>query len=426
MLSDSVRRVFLLRAWLAPSGLRLFVSMRRRWFDLAPVSPRGKSFGRRMVERRSVAGRPSSRAALVLGALTLVCRVEAKPAALSSEPALRDAVSFQASRERARHYFVQGGQAASRGAWKQAIDVYLESYVHFPHPSTLHNIGRCYYELGDTYRAVFFTARALYEPPSDGVAGLSEASRARAREQLSELFDQLGRVTLRSIQELPGPVSVQVDDVQVSVVPLGDGSGFLPLEHGGGGPVMWRSQDVLLLEPGIHRVRVTFGEQSQVVPVEVKTVRHTVIGLDPWRAVEPGAMLDASPGKAQVAPYTSARHAPTTPEPDSSPATPLYYLALGSWAVSAASLGVALAAGLDAKAVDDDLTRRCVEGRCSALYADDIARYDAAVMTSYVGLGVGAIAAAVGGTLWLLDERRSGSSLALSVGARHVSLNARF
>src|SRR5690606_20570343 len=149
------------------------VSVLRRWFGRGPVAPLCESFGRRFVGWWSftVRQRRRLRAALGVCGLTLVCSVEAKPAALSSESALPGAVSFQASRERARHYFVRGGQAASQGAWQEAIDSYLEAYVHFPHPSTLHNIGRCYYELGDTYRAAFFTARALYEPPSDGVAG---------------------------------------------------------------------------------------------------------------------------------------------------------------------------------------------------------------------------------------------------------------
>src|SRR5690606_29814253 len=80
----------------------------------------------------------------------------------------------QSSRERARQHFVRGGEAASRRSWRDAIDLYLESYVQYPHPSTLHNIGYCYYQNGDIYQALFFSARALYEVPQDGVSRLTE------------------------------------------------------------------------------------------------------------------------------------------------------------------------------------------------------------------------------------------------------------
>src|SRR5690606_28612242 len=106
--------------------------------------------------------------------------------------------------------------------------------------------------------------------------------------------------------------------------------------------------DVLLLEPGTHRVRVTFGEQSQVVSVEVTTVKQTVIGLEPWRIDEPERTLEVLPVKPQAVGYSSARHTSTIADPELGSATPLYSFALGSWAVSAASFGVALAAGLDA------------------------------------------------------------------------------
>lgn len=411
---------------MAPTGVRPVVS-RRHGFDALPVSPGCGSFER--LARRFWPGAARRSLTVRLGwcALWVACSAEAKPEVLSSEPALRGAEMFQGARERARHYFVRGGRAASQGAWQQAIDAYLESYVHFAHASTLHNIGRCYYELGDTYRAVFFTARALYEPSGEDIAGLSEASRARAREQLSELLEPLGQVTLASEQALPGPVVVQVDEVPVSVVPLGDTSWLLPVPRGAGKPIVWQLQDVLLLEPGSHRIRVTFGGQSQSVPVEVIKDKPTAIGLEPWRTDEPAAN-PRHPSKvaARVVGHAAATHVSTGPEPDGGSVTPLYYLALGSWAVSAASFGVALAAGLDAKATDAALVRRCAEGRCPMSYADEVERYDAAVVTTYVGLGVGALAAAVGGTLWMLDQKRDGSSLSFSVDAQYVSLSARF
>lgn len=350
-------------------------------------------------------------------------------------------VYAQTSRERARDLFVDAGQAASRGEWAAAVDLYLESYVTFPHPSTLHNIGRCYFQHGDDYQALSFTARALYEAPQDGVSRLSDGNRAAASQQLSELLARMGRVVLTPNADLPSPAWIRVDGVPVTVVPLTTGDGLLPIQRSLPEPVSWRALDALWLLPGLHEVQVSDGAYAQTARVHVQRGEASQVTFAPWPQVkEPapnapsGSVRPAQVGRASVVlgvlseTNTNANVQPRTGNPLAIPSTntdveldnsraaiqqanmPWRTIALGSWAASAVGLGLGVGATIVANDLDAELRHACPSGDCPPESAPQAERYDRTVIVSYVGFGVGVLAALTGGVFWLLDSETSPSS----------------
>ena len=57
-------------------------------------------------------------------------------------------------RDDARRHFAAGLQAAKTGDYQGALDEFLAAQAAWPHPKTLQNIGRAYYDLGDLDKAI--------------------------------------------------------------------------------------------------------------------------------------------------------------------------------------------------------------------------------------------------------------------------------
>lgn len=356
-------------------------------------------------------------------------------------------VYAQASRERARDLFVHAGQAASRGAWAEAVDLYLESYVTFPHPSTLHNIGRCYYENGDDYQALSFTARALFETPQDGVSRLSEANRQAAQQQLSELLARLGRVELAADAAIPNPAWIRVDGVLVVAVPLTTGAGLVPMHRNPPEPVSWRAPDALWLLPGLHDVQVSDGVHSQTVRVHVQSGATSPLTFAPWSSPkEPTTMATGGPvHSAAVTPPSAvrpsqspevtavvtfpARHDSNVDDRRSTQRESLPWrgFAVGSWAVSAVGFGLGVGATLVANDLDSQLQHACPNGDCPPESMPQVEHYDRTVLVSYVGFGVGLLTALTGGVFWIFGDETLDSSQPVgtsTLGSPSVSLGS--
>ncbi len=351
----------------------------------------------------------------------------------------------QSSRERARQYFVRGGEAASRRSWREAIDLYLESYVQYPHPSTLHNIGHCYYQEGDIYQALFFSARALYEVPQDGVSRLSEPNERAATAQLVRLRQSLGEVVLAEGVALPKPAWVHVDGAPVTKVPLGGGVwGMVPGQRGRQEPVTWDNSDVLLLAEGTHQIWIHDGTWHRTVSIEVIAGTHTLLrfessqtparsegepatitNLEPARngAHETGTFLSQAPALSAEAPHLGAEQPPGVEALDDS-ASASRNVAYVSWVVSGAAFGFSAVAWMFANDLDEELGAACNSGRCPPTHEAAVARYDNTVVASYLGMGLGVVAAATGGLFWVLGS--SSNDVSVSVNPRGLALRATF
>ncbi len=352
----------------------------------------------------------------------------------------------QSSRERAREYFVRGGEAASRRSWRDAIELYLESYVHHPHPSTLHNIGYCYHQKGDIYQALFFSARALYEVPQDGVSRLTEANERAATTQLAELKRALGQVVLSEEVTPPKPAWVHVNGTPVTKVPLGRGVwGMVPMQRGGHDLVHWESSDVLLLMEGTHRVSIHDGTRHQTVSIDVIAGTQTWLRFEPWprRASRDGllqASLEPSPTVSNETHQAGSFFHPSSAskvevphlgvdQPERSASlddsrSGWRNAAYTSWVASGAAFGFSAVAWTLASDLDADLGAACISGRCPPTYEADVARYDNTVVASYLGLGVGVVSAAAGGLFWVLGS--PSNDVSLSANFRRLVIRSTF
>lgn len=400
----------------------------------------------KMVSRRSKTVWRRKMARLV--ALGWACAGLLSSASVTGEPVYSgnptlDVPPAQASRERARQYFLRGGEAASRRSWREAIDLYLESYVQYPHPSTLHNIGYCYYQQGDLYQALFFSARALHEVPLEDASRLSVPSERAATTHLVRLRQALGEVVLSEAVALPKPVWVYVDGTSVIQVPLGrDVRGLVPIHRARPAPVKWDSSDVLLLKEGIHEISLRDGSWHRTVRVEVRAGTRTRLHVDRWQrpAAMEGEKATISVGPAETTALERSRRRPAVSKGDVLPLRavhqPTHLAAMDdsasgglnaayiSWLASGGAFGFSAVAWVLARDLDEELGAACQSGRCPLTHEADVTRYDNTVLASYIGAGVGVIAAATGGVFWVLG--RSSADVSLSANPRRVVLRATF
>lgn len=374
-------------------------------------------------------------------AMTNGLLVAAPPVRADDAPSTRNVtISQPTSIERAREYFVRGGEAASRKAWEDAIHLYLESYLQLPHPSTLHNIGYCYFEAGEVYDAFFFTVRALFERPPDGVGPLSEANRRAGEAQLAVLRERLGTVALESGEDQFGGW-IRVDGTLVTKVFLGEGRfGLLPVSRGKREPVIWSERDVLLLEAGTHQIRIGDGVRQHTMRVEVTAGQHSSVKLDGFdspvtargaerppadsvSATNTGVATASRPqgGKSSITPSVPA--APST-QPLEEIGSMWRNLAYGAWITSGIAVGLGVGASIVASDLDRELDVACPNESCPQSYAARVQRYDTAAMASYVGFGLGVATAAAGVVFWF--QGKDAPELALTIQPHVLALRGAF
>ncbi len=83
-------------------------------------------------------------------------------------------------RDDARRYFLSGLDKAREGNFQEALDLFLTAHEIFPHPVTLHNIARCFYNLGQleaslAYYRLYQAAAPEQAAEYDGVIAVLEA-----------------------------------------------------------------------------------------------------------------------------------------------------------------------------------------------------------------------------------------------------------
>lgn len=93
---------------------------------------------------------------------------------------LSSSVARAEPRDDARRYFLSGLDQARAGDFEEALRLFLTAHEIFPHPVTLHNIARCYYNLGRLEEALSYYRLYQVAAPADaanydGVIAVLEA-----------------------------------------------------------------------------------------------------------------------------------------------------------------------------------------------------------------------------------------------------------
>lgn len=370
---------------------------------------------------------------LGLCALTAAA-VEPALARASEPPSLVSAGAASSEADEARQRFREASAAAERGHWQKALELYRSAYALFPHATTLYNIGYCHAQLGESTRALYYTARALDSEVFDGDRQLALEHEARARALVAMLLEQIGSVTISIDSQLP--FSLTVDGAASVPTGTGDGS-FVPSPDASvtSDDRAFLERVTLRLDPGVHEIAIDSGGRTYVRSIEV------IAG----HAVSINWLLDTDAAASATAPVAPAATAParlpvtaapaiadnkaqralaTAPAEGSSVYRPL---AISSFVVGGAGLGLGLISGVVALTTHNHLEAVCTDGgACSEAEAEAVNRYQTAALLTNVGLWTGLGGGVLGIGFLLLDRADDGREVSLAVDPSGVELRGTF
>ena len=332
--------------------------------------------------------------------------------------------STSAQADQARQLFREASAAAEGGQWQDALDLYRAAYALYPHATTLYNIGYCHGQLGEPARALYYTARAL-EPDAfevDRRLAPERQAEARALEQL--LLERVGRVSVSVDGALP--FTLRVDGA--GLVPSGmPEHSFVPQPEVT--PVtdpVFAASVALVLDPGSHELALASDGRTETRSIEAVAGQAFVIHWSPAPA----------PAAPPVAPTPSTHAVPATARPartaslDASPGpdeSSVYRpLAISSFAVGGAGLGLALVSGIVVLQTKHQLDDECDGGDCPEAQSEAVNRYETAAQLTNVGLWTGVVGGALGVGFLLLDSGNDAPEVSVVVAPSRVELNGTF
>jgi hypothetical protein len=312
--------------------------------------------------------------------------------AADGAPATAEAATKQRFAEAVKLY--KGGKAA------QALPMFVEVADATHSPNARLYVGHCLAQLGkyaEAYRAFALTVKETGQANGDKYQETREAAQA----QLAQLGERVGRLVI-VLGEIPSGLTVAVDGARVEEKELGT---------------------QLILEPGTHGVAA---QADGMAPVkrqvnldggEVKTITLSF------------HKLDAAPPKAGA----TTGPAPMSAQPRADTATrggTLRTLGFVAGGVGVAGFAVFTVAGLAAKGTYDHLNRECGAAGCAdSAHRNAIDRGKLQQTIANVGLAVGIVGVAAGGTLLVLSRSKheeSSASIALVPGGGCVSYRGAF
>jgi hypothetical protein len=330
--------------------------------------------------------RPRTLALALLGALVSLASPAPAQAPDSAQPGAETA---------AKEQFSRAVKLYKEGKAEQALPLFLEVANATRSPNARLYVGHCLVQLHkyvEAYRAFALTVKETGQRNSDKY----DATREAAQAQLAVLSARVARLVI-SLADIPQGLAVAVDGTSVEEKELGA---------------------QLALEPGAHSIEaradgvVGVKREVNIEDGEVKTITLS------FQKLEPG------PPKAEAT--TSRAPAPTPAQADTSAhGGTLRTLGFVAGGVGVAGFAVFTVAGLSAKSTYDQLSRECGSAGCAdSAHRDAIDRGKSQQTVANLGLIVGAVGIAAGGTLLLLGLSQhpdTGASVALAPGGGTIS-----
>jgi hypothetical protein len=247
----------------------------------------------------------------------------------------------------------------------EALPVFEQLFTDTGSPNAALYVGHCLAGLERNAEAYEAYSRAVRAAVEDNDPKYEQAREA-AQTQLAALGVRVAKLVL-SLTETPEGLRVSVDDKPVALGALGS---------------------PMALEPGVHAVVVeAAGREPSKREVLIEAGETKTVTLS----------LEKKPSQAELA---AAQAPPSAPVQDLRPQLRIAgYVAGGVGALGFLTLTVA---GLEAKSTNDALARECSRGCSDREHLDAIDHGKTMQTLANVGLLVGAVGVAAGGTLLFL------------------------
>jgi hypothetical protein len=277
---------------------------------------------------------------------------------------------------RASQLFHEASSAYDHGQFATAARGFEESDRLAPRGAALYNAALAWEAAGDPARAAENYERAIAR------ADLSVQQTAGARQQLTALSRKLGALDVRAPAEVRVAVGVM------------EGAG--PHAH-------------FYVEPGRHDVRITWPDgKTETRTLDVSAGASEMVTVDQHQAALPHGEAGNAPPSSQTAPPSSTASPSRARSPaDTRPLRTAGWVVLGGSVVFA---GTAVFLGLETLHARDAFE---ASGETSIHSHDEAVRYR---LLTNVAWACTAASAAVGGTLFALSLRRTGSAASAHVG----------
>lgn len=348
----------------------------------------------------------------------LVEPVLAQPA---SEAAATGEGSASREADEARQRFREASVAAESGHWEQALGMYQSAYARYPHATTLYNIGYCHAQLGHPARALYYTTRALDPVAFAADRRLADERRAEALALQRLLLERVSAVTV-SVDPVH-PFTLRVDGVRL-VFTGTPGGGFVPDPEGvAASDPVFTERVTMHLDPGSHAFVLTSEGKSYVRSLDL--VAGQVVSM-PW-SVHSAPVAPKGPAAAAASADPDPPAATPDPVPEPAGESSIYRpLAIGSFVVGGAGLGVALVSGILALKTHNQLEDACPDGECDEAESHEVDRYRTAARLTNVGLWTGLAGGALGVGFLLLDGADKPQQLSVVVAPSRIELRGAF
>ena len=288
------------------------------------------------------------------------------------------------TRMAARELAVAGAEAFDQQDFETALDRFQRAEALYKVPSIAVMVARCLARVGRIVEAVDKYEETQRMPLDASAPEAFQRAVADAAVEVEAVRARVARIELRVPQGAPPDLEVTLDDRPVPKVLLG-----VPT------PV----------NPGAHRV-----------------VAHAA-GHEPYTYD-----MDLAEGALEAVEIRLALPAPPQPAPKERPAPraavearPLPLLPIALFAGSGVAIAAGTVTGVMALNHKSELDEHCNPG-CPANMASDLDRYRLTRTLSYVGFGLGVVAAGAG-TYFLLHEGPSGARFGavLLPGSAHLT-----
>lgn len=282
------------------------------------------------------------------------------------------------TRMAARELAVSGAEAFDREDFATALDRFQRAESLYKVPSIAVMVARCMARLGRVVEAVDKYEETLRMPLDAAAPEAFQRAVADAKAEVEGVRARVARLELRLPVDAPAELQVTLDDRQVPKALLG-----VPT------PV----------NPGVHHVTAhAAGREPYSYDVNLPEGAQQAleITLPPLRSAERQQPADEQPA--------AVRHS-TKKDPS--------LLPIGLFAGSGVALAVGTISGIVALGKKSTLDEQCHPG-CPASMSSDLDTFRLTRTISYVGFGVGLVAAGAG-TYFLLHESSGGQVGALLV-----------
>ena len=323
--------------------------------------------------------------------------------------------------DEARQRFREASVAAESGQWDLALGSYRAAYAVYPHATTLYNIAYCHAQLGQPARALYYTARSL-----DPAAFAADRRLAAERQAEAQAFQRLllERVSAVTVSVDPAhPFTLRVDGVRLVFTGTPE-NGFVPdPERAPASDPVFTQRVTVHLDPGSHAFVLTSEGKSYVRSLDL--VAGQVVSM-PWSVQRAVNVATSAPAAATLT-HTAPPAAPPAPAPKPADESSVYRpLAIGSFVVGGAGLGLALVSGIVALKTHSQLEDECPDGACDEDESHEVDRYQTAAQLSNIGLWTGLAGGALGVGFLLLDRADKPQQLSVVVTPARIELRGAF